>query len=100
MTWDWETIGGFLLGLFLGYAAMMYMVRAVKVAPSPANFGAFVAILLSGTVLSFLADKLGADTHIYGAYATGLGAGFILYLIMWFAGGPTRSPTLLPLRGG
>jgi ABC-type uncharacterized transport system permease subunit len=94
----WGTIGGFMLGLFLGYAAMMYMVRAVKLHPTPANFGGFVAVVLSGAVVAFLADRLGADSRIYGAYATGLGAGFILYLIMYIVGGPTRSPTILPFR--
>ena len=95
---SWEIAGGLAIGLMLGYVAMMYITRAVKKDATAKSFASFVAVILAGTAVTFLADRLGADSNIYGAYGVGFGLGFILYLILYRLGGPSRSATLFPLR--
>ncbi|MDX6401817.1 MAG: hypothetical protein QOF27_2423 [Gaiellaceae bacterium] len=92
----WDMTGSIALGIVIGYISMMFVVRSVKTDATFPNLAGFVGVMVSGAAVQFIADRIGNNSANFGQYATGLGIGFVLYLVLYRIGG---FPTLYPLSG-
>jgi hypothetical protein len=105
---DFDTIGAIAIGLIVGYVSMMFIVRAVVTDPTAANLAKFLGVILAGTAVKYGLSQLSdGDDGRYGEYATGLGIGFVVYLVLyaighWGSGGNGGNggpfPTINPLK--
>jgi hypothetical protein len=88
----WAGVGAAVIGIVVAYISMMFITRAVEKDASATHLAGFIAVLFGGTVVEFLASKIGANPTQFAQYGIGLGIGFLLYVILyWIAhhGPPT-----------
>ena len=77
---DWALIGSISLGIVVAFLAWWFVTRQTDF--SAANLAAFVAVLVAGTAVEFLADEMGAKRANYGQYAFGLLIGTVAYVVL------------------
>src|SRR5688572_1556050 len=82
MNIDWALVGSISLGIVVGLLAMWFVVRQTDF--SAVNLAAFVAILIAGTAVEFLADQMGAKKANFGQYAFGLLLGVGAYIVLYW----------------
>ena len=88
---DWALVGSVALGIVVAYVALYFMTRFSRF--TPMGLATFIGILIGGTAIEFLADRLDAKKANFGAYAVGLLAGLLLYVVLyWIRNG--RPPAL------
>jgi accessory gene regulator protein AgrB len=83
----WAAAASIILGMIVMYIALMFISRNIDGNSSAKNLGAFLAVILGGTVAQFLTSKIGANNLNFAQYVVGLGVGFALYVIVRAVGG-------------
>jgi hypothetical protein len=89
-------LGACAIGIVVAYISMMFITRAVETDSTAKNLAAFIGVLLGGTAVAFLTNKIGADSNQFGEYGIGLAIGLGLYVIVYWiqhGHGPTRQST-------
>lgn len=79
---DLPLLGSLALGFVVGYLATWFISKQTDW--SAPNLAAFLAIMLGGAAVEFLAQQMGAKAANYGAYAIGLAIGLIVFLIVYY----------------
>jgi len=66
----WAAVGSIVLGIVIMYLAMIFVTR--QKSHTVVKLTAFIGVLLGGTVVQLLVDRIGADSKNFGPYAVGL----------------------------
>lgn len=94
--------GSLVLGVVVMYLAMMYITRQLKnnANATSGKLAKFLAILLAGTAVQFLASRIDADAAGFAWYAIGLGVGLALYTVLYAINNRNNSGGIFPTGVG